>query len=415
MNTILFVDDVPNILSGLKRTLRPLRHDWNVLVANDGEQALDILGSEPVDGVISDMRMPKMNGLELLAEVKKRHPEVVRIVLSGQADKNLIFEAIGVAHQFLLKPTPTETIIRVLNNIADFKKWMPHGAMKAKVAGLDTLPCSPDVYEKLMACLDTDFSSCSCFNTLFAGDIALSAKVLQLANSSFFAAEGAKIDSGEAAMHLGDEFLRRIAMADFTFKPLANPALQDILGTLVNYSRQVAETARHVALNAGLDEQQAHEAFQAGLLHNIGTLILITLRSQDFTDLFNRAAREKGRLPYYEKQAFGASHDAIGAALMSIWGLPATLVNSAAYHCDISGYNTTATTPGPVECLYIADKIVTTCLRGFDMHIDETWLARYGLSADFIEHQIRLAHENLRADARDGVLEDSPAPVREAS
>ena len=91
---ILFVDDEPNVLQGLKRMLRGMRNEWEMSFAESGPEALETMTKEHFDVVVSDMRMPGMDGAQLLSEVKKRHPHVVRIVLSGQSDKEMVLKSV---------------------------------------------------------------------------------------------------------------------------------------------------------------------------------------------------------------------------------------------------------------------------------------------------------------------------------
>jgi YesN/AraC family two-component response regulator len=79
MRRILFVDDEPRILDGLKRMLHSMRREWEMVFALSGQQALDLLGSGSFNVIISDMRMPGMDGHQLLEKVRQAHPQVVRI------------------------------------------------------------------------------------------------------------------------------------------------------------------------------------------------------------------------------------------------------------------------------------------------------------------------------------------------
>ncbi len=86
MKTILFVDDEPHIIDGLKRSLRPMWHEEKVVFANSGTEALERLAQQPFDVVVTDMRMPGISGAQLLTEVLKQYPQIVRIMLSGHSD-----------------------------------------------------------------------------------------------------------------------------------------------------------------------------------------------------------------------------------------------------------------------------------------------------------------------------------------
>lgn len=102
--TILFVDDEPNVLKSLKRLF--IDTDYKILTANDGEEGLMKLGEREIDLVISDYRMPQMNGVQFLHKVKELYPNTIRIILSGYADVAAIVEAIndGQVYKFLAKP-----------------------------------------------------------------------------------------------------------------------------------------------------------------------------------------------------------------------------------------------------------------------------------------------------------------------
>ena len=101
---ILFVDDEPMVLKGLQRTLRKMRTEWEMAFSSSGKEALEILGQRPMDVIVSDLKMPEMNGMQLLTEVKTRHPRVVRIILSGHLEHEMTLQSVQFAHQSLSKP-----------------------------------------------------------------------------------------------------------------------------------------------------------------------------------------------------------------------------------------------------------------------------------------------------------------------
>ncbi|MBS1810114.1 MAG: response regulator [Acidobacteria bacterium] len=110
MITILFVDDESNILQGLQRMLRPMRREWNLCFANSGAEALTILAEKQVDVIVSDMKMPGMDGAQLLEEVSHKYPHIVRIILSGYSEKEYMVRSNGTAHEYLAKPCDTERL-----------------------------------------------------------------------------------------------------------------------------------------------------------------------------------------------------------------------------------------------------------------------------------------------------------------
>ena len=114
MKTLLFVDDEPRVLQGLQRQLRPMRHEWDMNFVESGRQALEFMAAQPVDIIISDMMMPGMDGSQLLSEVLKRHPQTVRIVLSGHAEREAVLRLVGPAHQYLSKPCDADELRKAI-------------------------------------------------------------------------------------------------------------------------------------------------------------------------------------------------------------------------------------------------------------------------------------------------------------
>jgi YesN/AraC family two-component response regulator len=92
---ILFVDDEPQVLKLLQLMLRPISAEWEVVCADSGEAALKVMEASSFDIVVSDMRMPGMNGAQLLNEIMKRHPSTLRIILSGYADQEIVLKCVS--------------------------------------------------------------------------------------------------------------------------------------------------------------------------------------------------------------------------------------------------------------------------------------------------------------------------------
>ncbi|MBC8317540.1 MAG: response regulator [Desulfobulbaceae bacterium] len=107
---ILFVDDEPNILVGLRRMLRSLRKEIDMEFAESGKEALQVMSKASFDVVVSDMRMPGMDGAELLTEVRRLYPDTIRIILSGYAAAEAIMRTETIVHQFLHKPCEPQNI-----------------------------------------------------------------------------------------------------------------------------------------------------------------------------------------------------------------------------------------------------------------------------------------------------------------
>ncbi len=137
---ILFVDDEPNVLSGLQRMLRPMREEWDMVFAESGAKALEVMTQSSFDVVISDMRMPGMNGAALLRETMRLYPATVRIVLSGHADRELVNQCVGIAHQYISKPCDPGQLKSLIQNATFLGGKLVDEGVKRIVGSIESLP-----------------------------------------------------------------------------------------------------------------------------------------------------------------------------------------------------------------------------------------------------------------------------------
>ena len=119
---ILFVDDEPNVTSALKHMLRKERYD--IFTADSAKEALEILGRDPVDIVVSDEKMPGMSGSELLTKVRREYPDTIRIILTGQASALAAMNAInkGEIYRFLTKPCNGLDLLITIRRALEYKQ-----------------------------------------------------------------------------------------------------------------------------------------------------------------------------------------------------------------------------------------------------------------------------------------------------
>ena len=144
---ILFVDDEPHLLDGLRRSLRPMRKEWNTVFAGGGEEALALLGAgEPFDVIVTDMRMPGMDGAALLHEVVARYPNMLRLVLSGQSDLESVVRSAGVTHQYLSKPCSIEALKEAVNRAVSLHALLADPSLKQVLSQMRSIPSVPPLY-----------------------------------------------------------------------------------------------------------------------------------------------------------------------------------------------------------------------------------------------------------------------------
>ena len=156
---ILFVDDEPNVLHALRRMLRYMREEWNMDFVGSGEEALEALTKERYDVVVSDIRMPKMDGVQLFTEVKSRYPQIIRIALSGQSDQEVVLRSVGSTHQFLAKPCDADTLKAVIERSSTLHDLLSDESLKQLVTRLASLPSLPSLYIEIVDELKSPMSS----------------------------------------------------------------------------------------------------------------------------------------------------------------------------------------------------------------------------------------------------------------
>ena len=120
---VLFVDDEPFVLEGLMRSLFDFDEEFDCDVATSGPRALELIDEDgPYDVIVSDMRMPGMDGAELLSRVVNIAPNALRVVLSGHAELEASMRALAIAHHFLKKPAKTDVLVDVLRTSLEWRK-----------------------------------------------------------------------------------------------------------------------------------------------------------------------------------------------------------------------------------------------------------------------------------------------------
>jgi HD-like signal output (HDOD) protein len=330
---ILFVDDDPLVLQGLRRMLYGQRNEWDMEFEESPLRVLERMAMTSFDVVVSDMRMPGMNGAQLLTEVMHRHPRTIRIILSGHADKELILKCIGSTHQYLSKPCEPETLKAVIRRATSLEYLQQHERLSALVVKMDFLPTIPALYSAIVGALNSPNTSTNDVSMLVARDIGMTARILKLVNSAFFGLSRTISDPAEAVNHLGFDTIRSLTLALDTFgqfdkKVTAVYSIEQIW----RHSVSVSLCAKWIAHREGAERKVQDEAFVSGLLHDVGKLILHVNLPEEGRPI-SQLTKERGLSDHAaEQEVIGANHAAIGGYLLGLWGLPVPVVEAVALH-----------------------------------------------------------------------------------
>jgi HD-like signal output (HDOD) protein/ActR/RegA family two-component response regulator len=329
MIRVLFVDDDPEVLDNLRHLLHRQEPDWDMVFLPDPDAALDELAVAPADVVVSDMQMPGMGGAGFLARVRDLYPGAARIVLSGEADKDIERHALPFAHQYLGKPCRTEQLVEAVNRTASLYTHLDDPVLRGIVSGLDRLPTVPQVYFEITRLAADPEATLNDISASVERDPALVAKILQMGNSAWFGRRRRLTSIREAVQYLGTDVLRGLALGGQAFGTMAIAPFEGF--SLEGLQRHSLHTAR-LAARLLEGQQGVDDVFTTAMVHDIGQVVLAAGRRREFAEVRRRAKGERRPFHEVEYDAFGATHAGIGAYLLGMWGLPFPMVEATAYH-----------------------------------------------------------------------------------
>jgi HD-like signal output (HDOD) protein len=326
---VLFVDDEQFVLDGLRNALRKQRSRWEMTFVTSGPAALDVLERQSQDVVVSDMRMPGMDGAQLLEQVRARFPETARIVLTGQASQGDMLRALPIAQQILSKPCDPQVLCNAIERLGTVQTLMRNEALKKVVGGLDPVPSFPRCYQQLSEAMERDGVTDTDIVAIVERDPALSARVLSLANTAYFGLRDPTASIHSAVKHVGFSFLRSLALTTEIFSRIPDVLLHsEALKRLPTQSMLRAQLARRYVL----DDALADEAFTAGLLLDIGYVVLAKSQPDQYLALLALGESTGQPMHEIESEHLGVTHAEVGAYLLGVWGLPARLCDVVACH-----------------------------------------------------------------------------------
>lgn len=382
MKRVLFVDDDPNVLEGLRRMLHNMRDTWQMSFVQSADEAKQVLSRESYDVIVTDMRMPGLDGAALLAFVRDNYPHMVRIVLSGQADMESILRTVGPSHQYLAKPCDADTLRRTVDRACSLSSLLAREELKALIARVGSLPSLPAVYTELVQELASEDASINRIGQIISKDVAMSAKILQLVNSAFFGLPRQVGSPAQAAALLGTETLRALVLTVHVFSQYDASRLPGAdLERLWHHSACTSILAKRIAEAESAGKRCVEDAFIAGFLHTAGTLVLSSGLQAAFVDAKEMAKAEDLPQREAEHRRLGASHGEVGGYLLGIWGLPNPVVEAVAFHDNPSDSEAPGFTP--LTAVHVACALhseSTTDASSSWCPIDLDYLEREGLA-----------------------------------
>jgi HD-like signal output (HDOD) protein len=384
MKNLIFVDDEVRILQALQRQFHAMRNEWSMKYFERGQAALDYMAGQQTDVIVTDMMMPGMDGAQLLTEVSRLHPQTVRIVLSGHMEHEATLRLVGPAHQYLCKPCATDTLRKAIVRAFGLRELLASEQLKRLAAQIKTLPTLPATQSKLLQELQSETPSLDRVSEIIARDVGMTAKILQLTNSAFFGLPRPTSNLTEAMVYLGLATVRALAFSVemfSRFSPLHCRLFS--LDSLEHHSWQTALLARQIAHLEQQPNDMMDQCFLAGLMHDVGQLVLADSLPNEYALVIDQARQNKQPIYRQERELFGASHADVGAYLLGLWGLPNPIIEAVAFHHNPA--QSAQPQFSPVLAVHVADFLIHEQQQvGTEMPppiLDLSYLEKIGLAS----------------------------------
>jgi len=332
---VLFVDDERAMLDGLKNRLFRQRHRWDMSFETDGACALDAMRVAPVDVIVSDLRMPGIDGGTLLATVRREQPATARIMLSGHGDRAAIVRALPELHQFLSKPCDGSTLCEVIERASALLTISDAGGLRARLGGLASLPCSAGAAAQLAALIARGEPTIPELVAIAERDPAVAAKLLQLSASTYFGTEAGATSIAQAVARVGSAQVVELVV----------PAVlaSRIPDARVEPAWRAADLARR-----WLGGPAGEIAYAAALLRDCAGGVI-------------------------DDPATSPRDPAASACLLELWGVPRAITEVVRWHADL------ARAPADVRELACAVYVADAIARGDEASLDADTLVAIGM------------------------------------
>lgn len=379
IHSILFVDDDPKILQGLKRSLEEYSDHWRTDFASTAKEALQKLSNEPFDAIIADIQMPMMDGIQLLDLVSRTYPGVMRFVLSGNVTDTQAMRSTSVVHQMIAKPSDIDHIFVIVERACRLRDLVANPELKKLITEIKRLPSVPVLYNQLIKELDSPNASTQIIGNIIAKDTAMTAKILQLVNSAFFCLSE-NINSPQRAVSiLGFNTVKALVLGICIFSEYQEYGINPVgINSIWKHSLLVSSVAYTLAQKLNMSIQDQENARISGILHDIGKLALLS-----FPEFMNQIyTNGRGEISLEEEyRMLKTSHAEIGGYLLAMWGIPTPIVDSVTFHHR--PYSKVREDPDLLSVMYVANGLANMVKNeieiNYSSYLDMSYLKRNGL------------------------------------
>jgi len=333
LNRILVLSDNRADSENLPPAFADLPFGWKVHYSNSPADALCVLNQVEFDLIFVDLVDGPLAGIQFLHEVWLRHPRTIRFLLGTKFDSDVMLTCVMGSHQFLQKPLTSTSVRNTLERAEITDKLLQDKAVQSLVSRIRTFPARPTIYVEVMKELRSSNASAQTVGELVSKDLAISTKLIQVINTAPFGLLQPVTTPADAVLMLGMEITASLVLGIEAFSQLDHlRPLYFSIDQVWRHSQAVALSARRIAEHFVADRDVAHDAFTAGLLHDLGKIAMAMNIEEQYNSALLAAREQKVRFWQAEKDLLGTTHAEAGAYLLSLWGLPGSIIESVASH-----------------------------------------------------------------------------------
>jgi HD-like signal output (HDOD) protein/CheY-like chemotaxis protein len=372
---VLFITDDPNLQRVLRLMAEPLQDEWEAHFSHSGPDAYTRLENAPYDSIITDTRLAGTDCGELLSEIRRRHPQTVRIVLAGQGDQDNLVRLVSLAHRVLPKPCDPVELYAAIQRAHSLRELLASPALVAVIGRIGSIPTLSTLYTRIAEELTFPDYSLATIGELVSQDPGIAAKMLQMANSALVGLRKPATTPGQAVRILGADLTRTLVLAADLFSRYNPNTLRPFsIDLLWEHSQAVGQLASEIATVEQAGERVIRESALAGLFHDIGRLMLASQLPGPYREVLALMRTDSLTAAQAEERVFGSSHAEVGGYLLGLWGMPDALVEAVAWHHNPLGCPGASFTA--LTAVHAADAIIR---REEGVEPDLEYLTRLGL------------------------------------
>lgn len=379
--TILFIALSPGDSERIRDGLRDTTDIWRLEFVSSVRQGLTALGQTEFDAAVVDLMAPGIDAPGLFKTMMESSPCTLRLGLVTPPERAAIQQVRAAVHQLLIKPCDAKVLTAVLARAFAAQEFLSDDNLKRLAGGIRSLPVLPGIYTELMQELKSEDPSLERAGEIVAKDMGLTTKILTLVNSAFFGLGRPIAHPSEAAVFLGTETLRALVLSLQVFSQFSQVQLKEFsVENLWKHSWTTGVLARRLCEFEEAGRATTDEAFIAGLLHDVGKLVLAANHPAQLEENIRQARQKRLTLWEQEYQVYNASHAELGGYLLGAWGLPSGVVDAVAFHhrpgharlqkfsalTAVHAANTLGK-KGPSECGLNPQSVSMEYLRGLDL------------------------------------------------